>query len=130
MKTHVGLTQYQDRLHGSDARRRVVQTAAALFASGGLRGTTVSMIANAAGIPEGTLYAHFETKERLFRETVKNNIDTRLRLLEVRAVSAVYESEAVVVERIAEATVKVCTSGEGNSILTSSGVAGGSRAYG
>jgi AcrR family transcriptional regulator len=77
------------------------------------------MIASAAGIPEGTLYAHFETKERLFRETVKNNIDTRLRLLETRAVSAVYESEAAAVEGIAETTVKVCTSRAGNSILTS-----------
>jgi AcrR family transcriptional regulator len=77
------------------------------------------MIASAAGIPEGTLYAHFETKERLFRETVRNNIDARLRLLEERAVSAVHESEAAAVERIAEATVKVCTSGAGNSILTS-----------
>ncbi|HWF06943.1 MAG TPA: TetR/AcrR family transcriptional regulator [Bryobacteraceae bacterium] len=119
MKTHVEFTQHEDRVHGSDGRRRVVQTAAALFASAGLRGTTVSMIASAAGIPEGTLYAHFETKERLFRETVRNNIDARLRLLEARAVSAVHESEAAAVERIAEATVKVCTSGAGNSILTS-----------
>ena len=119
MKIHVGFTQHEDRVHGSDGRRRVVQTAAALFASAGLRGTTVSMIASAAGIPEGTLYAHFDTKERLFRETVKNNIDTRLRLLEARAASAVYESEAAAIERIAEATVKVCTSGAGNSILTS-----------
>jgi AcrR family transcriptional regulator len=119
MTTHVGLTQHEDRVHGSDGRQRVVQTAAALFARAGLRGTTLSMIANAAGIPEGTLYAHFETKERLFRETVKNNIDTRLRLLEAQTVSAVYESEAAAVERIAEATVKVCASGAGNSILTS-----------
>ncbi|HEY3825156.1 MAG TPA: TetR/AcrR family transcriptional regulator [Bryobacteraceae bacterium] len=119
MRTHVGFTQHEDRVHGSDGRRRLVQTAAALFASAGLRGTTVSMIASAAGIPEGTLYAHFETKERLFRETIKNNIDTRLRLLEAHAVSAIYESEAAAVERIAEATVKVCTSGAGNSILTS-----------
>ena len=119
MQTHVGFTQHEVRVHGSDGRRRVVQTAAALFASAGLRVTTVSMIASAAGIPEGTFYAHFETKELLFRETVKNNIDTRLRLLERRAFSAVYESEAAAVERIAEATVKVCTSGAGNAILTS-----------
>ena len=105
MKTHLGFSQHEDRIHGSDGRGRVVRTAAALFARAGLRGTTVSMIARAAGIPEGTLYAHFETKERLFRETVKKNIDTRLRLLEARAVSAVYESEAATVERIAESTV-------------------------
>jgi AcrR family transcriptional regulator len=119
MKTHAGFTQPEDKIHGSDGRRRVVQTAAALFASAGLRGTSVSMIASAAGFPEGALYALFETKEHLFRETVKNNIDTRLRLLEARALSGVYESEAAAVERIAEATVKVCTSGAGNSILTS-----------
>jgi AcrR family transcriptional regulator len=119
MKADVGFTQHEDRIHGSDGRRRVVQVAANLFASAGLHGTTVSMIASAAGIPEGTLYAHFETKERLFRETVKNNIDTRLRLLEARAISAVYESEVAAVKRIAEATVTVCTSGAGNSILTS-----------
>jgi AcrR family transcriptional regulator len=119
MKAHLGFTQHEDRVHGSDGRRRVVQTAAHLFASAGLHGTTVSMIASAAGIPEGTLYAHFETKERLFRETVKNNIDARLRLLEARAISAVYESEVAAVKRIAEATVTVCMSGAGNSILTS-----------
>jgi AcrR family transcriptional regulator len=119
MKTHVGFTQHEDRVHSSDGRQRVVQTAAVLFANAGLRGTTVSMLASAAGIPEGALYAHFETKERLFRETVRNNIDTRLRLLEACAVSAVYESEVAAVERIAEATVKVCSSSAGNSILTS-----------
>jgi len=119
MKTHVEFTQHEDRVHGSDGRRRVLQTAAALFANAGLRGTTVSMIASAAGVPEGTLYAHFETKEDLFREAVRNNIDTRLRLLERRAFSAVSESEAAAVERIAEATVRVCTSRAGNSILTS-----------
>ena len=119
MKTHVGFTQPDSTVHGSDGRLQVVRTAAALFAGAGLRGTTMSMLAGAAGIPEGTLYAHFETKERLFREAVRNNIDTRLRLLEARAVSAVYDSEAAAIEGIADATVKVCTSGAGNSILTS-----------
>jgi AcrR family transcriptional regulator len=119
MKTDAGLTQHEDTVHGPDGRRRVVQTAAALFASAGLRGTTVSMIAPAAGIAEGDLYTHFETKEHLFRETIRNNIDARLRLLEAHSVSAEYESEAAAVERIAEATVTVCTSGAGNSILTS-----------
>jgi AcrR family transcriptional regulator len=119
MRTHVEFAQHEDKVHGSDGRQRVVEAAAALFASAGVRGTSVSMIARAAGVPEGTLYAHFVTKERLFRETVKNNIDMRLRLLEAHTVSALYESEAVAVERIAEATVKVCTSETGNAILTS-----------
>src|SRR5258708_2508763 len=100
MKAHVGFTQHEDLVHGSDGRRRVVRTAAQLFATAGLHGTTVSIIARAAGVPEGTLYAHFETKERLFRETVKNNIDTRLHLLEARAASAVYENEVAAVKHI------------------------------
>jgi AcrR family transcriptional regulator len=79
----------------------------------------MAMIAGAAGIPEGTLYAHFQTKEHLFREAVRNNIDARLRQLEARAVFDVYESEAAAVEHIAETTVKVCTSGAGNAILLS-----------
>lgn len=119
MKTHLGFTQHEDRIHGSDRRLRMVRTAASHFATAGLRGTTISMLANAAGIPEGTLYAHFGTKERLFREALRNNIDTRLRLLEERLRSVRFESETAALERIAEATVTVCVGGAGNSILMS-----------
>jgi AcrR family transcriptional regulator len=119
MKTHLGFTQHEDRVHGSDGRLRMVRTAASHFATAGLRGTTLSMLANAAGIPEATLYAHFGTKESLFREAVRNNIDARLRLLEERLRSARLESETFALERIAEATVTVCVDGAGNSILMS-----------
>jgi AcrR family transcriptional regulator len=119
MKTRLGLTQDEDRIHGSDGRMRMVRTAASHFAKAGLRGTTVSMLANTAGIPEAALYAHFGTKERLFREALKNNIDTRLRLLEERLRSVSYESETAALERIAEVTVTVCVGDAGNSILMS-----------
>jgi AcrR family transcriptional regulator len=119
VKARAEFTHHQDKAYGSDGRQRVLQTAAVLFKSAGLRGTSVSMIARAAGIPEGAVYAHFETKEGLFREIVRINMDTRLGLLEARTVSAICESEAAAVECIAEATVKVCTSDAGNSILTS-----------
>jgi AcrR family transcriptional regulator len=119
MKTHLSFTQHEDRVHGSDGRLRMVRTAASHFATAGLRGTTLSMLADAAGIPEGTLYAHFGTKEGLFREAVRNNIDARLRLLEERLRSVRYESETAALERIAEATVTVCVGGAGNSILMS-----------
>lgn len=55
----------------------------------------------------------------MFREAVENNIDTRLRLLEARTLSANYESETIAVERIAEATVTVCVDEAVSSILTS-----------
>jgi AcrR family transcriptional regulator len=119
MKTYAGFTQHEDRVHGSDGRLRMVRTAASHFATAGLRGTTISMLANAAGIPEGTLYAHFGSKEGLFREAVRNNIDARLRLLEERLHSVRFESETAALERIAEATVTVCVGGAGNSILMS-----------
>jgi AcrR family transcriptional regulator len=77
------------------------------------------MLASAAGIPESILYAGFRNKERLFREAVENNIDTRLRLLEARTLSATYESETMAVQRIAEATVRVCVVEAVTSILTS-----------
>src|SRR5579862_6532259 len=111
MKTHLDFTQHEGRIHGSDGRLRVVRTAATRFATVGLRGTTISMLASAAGIPESTLYAHFGTKERLFREAVRNNIDTRLGLLEERLRSIRFESETAALERIAEATVTVCVGG-------------------
>jgi AcrR family transcriptional regulator len=119
MKTHLGFAQHEDRVHGSDGRLRMVRIAATHFAAAGLRGTTKSMLTNAAGIPEGTLYAHFGTKEGLFREAVRNNIDARLRLLEDRLRSVRLESETSALERIAEATVTVCVGGAGNSILKS-----------
>jgi AcrR family transcriptional regulator len=77
------------------------------------------MLASAAGIAESILYARFGSKECLFREAVENNIDTRLRLLEARTLSADYESEIIAVERIAEATVTVCVDEAGSSVLTS-----------
>jgi hypothetical protein len=39
-------------------------------------------------------------------------------LLEARMVSAAYESEMAAIQRIAEATVTVCVTGAGNSVLT------------
>jgi AcrR family transcriptional regulator len=112
-------TLHEDASWSSDGRLKVLRAAAAHFVRTGLRGTTESMLASAVGIPEAILYARFGSKERLFREAVENNIETRLRLLEARALSAIYETETDAVEGIAEATVTVCVAGAGSSILTS-----------
>jgi AcrR family transcriptional regulator len=132
MKSHLGLTQPEDssagsaaprierprRLTGPDRRSQVLRTAATQFALTGLRGTTTLMLAKAAGISERILYAHFGSKESLFREAVEVNIKTRLKLLEAHSASAVLENEIAAIQRIAEATVTVCVTGAGNSILT------------
>jgi AcrR family transcriptional regulator len=119
MKTHVRSTTQEATSLASDVRLKVLRTVAPHFARTGLRGTTVSMLASAAGIPESILYSRFGSKERLFREAVENSIGARLRLLEARTLSANYQSETIAVERIAEATVTVCVDGIGNSILMS-----------
>jgi len=76
------------------------------------------MLATAAGISERHLYAYFGSKERLFREAVEDNIETRLQALKARMVSAIYDSETAAIQHIAEATVTVCVAGAGNSTLT------------
>jgi AcrR family transcriptional regulator len=119
IKAPVGSTLQEAASLSVDDRLKVLRTAAVHFARTGLRGTTVAMIASAAGIRESILYAGFGNKERLFREAVENNIETRLRLLEARTRSATYESETIAVQRIAEATVTVCVGDAGNSILMS-----------
>ena len=118
MNTHVG-TSLQAASLGPDGRVKILRTAAVHFARTGLHGTTLSMLARAAGIPESILYARFGNKERLFREAVENSMDARLRLLEARMLSASYQSETIAVQRIAEATVMVCVDGAATSILTS-----------
>jgi AcrR family transcriptional regulator len=59
-------------LSDSDGTRRteVLQTAAALIASSGLR-TSLQDIADAAGILPGSLYHHFESKEAILVELVR-----------------------------------------------------------
>jgi AcrR family transcriptional regulator len=119
MKTHVGSTLQEGERPGSEGRLKVLRSVASHFARTGLRGTTISMLASAAGIPESVLYARFDSKERMFREAVENNIGIRLRLLKARTLSANYGTETIAVERIAEATVTVCVDGAGSSVLTS-----------
>lgn len=54
--------------HRAESRRRLVAAATELFAREGLRRTTSTQIARAAGLAAGTFYLHFADKEALFRE--------------------------------------------------------------
>src|SRR5277367_892870 len=88
MKTHAGATLLEAASLGTGGRLKVLRTVAAHFARTGLLGTTLSMLASAAGIPESILSVRFGSKERLFREAVEHHIDARVRLLEARTLSA------------------------------------------
>lgn len=53
------------RLKGADRREDILNHASRLFLTYGIAGTSTRMIANAVGISQPSLYAHFATKEAL-----------------------------------------------------------------
>src|SRR5580704_6256624 len=106
------------RLTALDQQSQVLRTVAMQFAKTGLHGTPNLRLARAAGISQRILFAHFGSKENLFRKAVKDNIETRLHSLEACPRGAECESEAAAIQRIAEATVTACVAQDGNSILT------------
>jgi len=106
------------RLASANRRIQLLEVAAAQFAQTGLHGTTTQALAKAAGISEPVLYVHFSSKESLFREAVKNNIELRLRTLDDRLALIRRKSPIKSVESMAEATVAVCVAGNANAVLT------------
>ena len=67
-------------------RRRILRAALIEFARRGLDGTTVKTISEQAGVANGTVFWHFDSKNHLFVETVKLAADEFYREL-LRAVS-------------------------------------------
>jgi AcrR family transcriptional regulator len=59
------------RLTGAERREKILGVAAELFAAKGFHETSVSEIAEAAGISKIVLYDHFASKEELFIEITK-----------------------------------------------------------
>jgi AcrR family transcriptional regulator len=59
-----------DQLRGDRARAAILTVAGEQFLSDGLRATSVEAIAAAAGVSRPTVYAHFGSKDEIFREIV------------------------------------------------------------
>jgi TetR/AcrR family transcriptional regulator, cholesterol catabolism regulator len=59
----------------TDRRAELLALAAHLFAERGLRATTVRDIADAAGILSGSLYHHFDSKESMVDEILREFLD-------------------------------------------------------
>jgi AcrR family transcriptional regulator len=59
----------------TDRRGELLSLAARLFAERGLRATTVRDIADAAGILSGSLYHHFDSKESMVDEILRDFLD-------------------------------------------------------
>jgi len=60
----------------TDRRAELLSIAAKLFAERGLRATTVRDIADAAGILSGSLYHHFDSKEQMVDEILRDFLDS------------------------------------------------------
>jgi TetR/AcrR family transcriptional regulator, cholesterol catabolism regulator len=58
-----------------DRRAELLDIAAELFAERGMRATTVRDIADAAGILSGSLYHHFDSKESMVDEILRDFLD-------------------------------------------------------
>ncbi|MFB3778164.1 MAG: TetR/AcrR family transcriptional regulator [Bryobacteraceae bacterium] len=106
------------RLDPAVRRAQVLQAASAQFAITGLHGTSTVALAKAAGVAKPVVYAHFGSKECLFREAVEANIEARLRTLAARLEAIARERYVDCIEGMAESTVAVCASGPGNAVLT------------
>lgn len=70
-------------------KERILSTAARLFAERGFARTSTSLLAEEAGVAEGTIFRHFKNKDEIFLELilrVKNRIvDDVRKYLDVRA---------------------------------------------
>ncbi|EME65493.1 MULTISPECIES: TetR/AcrR family transcriptional regulator [Rhodococcus] len=69
------MTPPRDDAAKSGRRAELLDIAAELFASRGVRATTVRDIADAAGILSGSLYHHFDSKESMVDEILRGFLD-------------------------------------------------------
>jgi len=60
-------------IDGGAKRRQVMDGARAVFMKDGFDGASMNDIARAAGVSKGTLYAYFESKERLFEALIRED---------------------------------------------------------
>ncbi|WAA13122.1 TetR/AcrR family transcriptional regulator [Fervidibacillus halotolerans] len=61
------IVKYSKKTKTTDKKQRVLQAAAQLFAEKGYANTSTSEIAKKADVAEGTIFRHFQTKEKLLR---------------------------------------------------------------
>lgn len=61
------------RRDGDATRQRLLRAALDLFTTIGFRGTTTPALASRAGVAEGTIYRHFNSKEHLLNEVYRES---------------------------------------------------------
>ena len=56
---------------GAESRRRIVDAAATLMAERGFAGTSIAAVSQRSGLPSGSIYWHFDSKETLLAAVVE-----------------------------------------------------------
>jgi TetR/AcrR family transcriptional repressor of mexJK operon len=83
------------QLRGARAREAILKASQERFMADGLRGTSIEAIATQCGVSRPTVYAHFASKEDIFRTIVAELHDTRL-----DAMRAAAEPSAPIADRL------------------------------
>ena len=86
---------------GVESRRKILDAAAALMAERGFAGTSISAISKRSGLPSGSIYWHFESKEALLGAVVEEGVERWLESLPGR--DSLPEDPAHIVEAVLDA---------------------------
>ena len=84
---------------GPPKRQLILRAALAVFAARGFHGARMEEIAQEAGVGKGTVYEYFQSKEHLFRDTLKEGLEfyiSHVRLDLEREVTATDKLRALV----------------------------------
>ena len=91
-----------------DTRDEILEAALNMFSINNYHATSMSMIAEEAGVSKGTLYWHFDSKEDLFRELVLAGLDyfhenyEKILSAELKAEEKIYEIIDFSIKMLAE----------------------------
>jgi len=83
------------QLRGTRAREAILKAAGERFMVDGLRRTSIEAIASQSGVSRPTVYAHFASKEEIFRTLVAEMHDARL-----EAMGAAIDPSAPIADRL------------------------------
>lgn len=76
------------KTHKNKTRERILDSAFRLFAINGFKGVTIDDLMSNCGLTRGAFYAHFTSKEELYREALKFRAsNTKLASLKPEGVS-------------------------------------------
>jgi len=64
------------RPKSEEKRTAILHAAGDLFLSRGLAGTSMDAVSERAGVSKQTVYSHFKSKEDLFRNCIKNKVES------------------------------------------------------